>query len=377
MADQPPQMLSRESHFKLNLEDTNCAKIGSPEDKEARKQAALTEAAWEGVGEAPGLKIWRIEQFEVKEWPEEMYGDFYDGDSYIVLHTQKDDDGEKLEHDVYFWLGTDSTTDEQGTAAYKTVELDDFLDGAATQHREVMMHESPEFNSLFKQKNYLHGGVDSGFNRVEEGAYVARLLQVKKIGRQTNVIEVACTRSSLNHHDAFILDAGRKIYVWRGDECSPFESQMANSAAEALEATRHGKAQATQDLDSLFWELLGGEGDITPADEAPDILPEPVDNGEGILYRLSDSTGDMSLSEVGRGELTRSMLDSSDVFLCDTGPSILLWIGAGASAKESAAAFDTANKYLMQMQKPVYTSVAVLKEGHDHKCPTFSAIFAN
>ena len=35
---------------------------------------------------------------------------------------------------------------------------------------KVMMHESQEFNALFKQINYLKGGVASGFNHVEEGA---------------------------------------------------------------------------------------------------------------------------------------------------------------------------------------------------------------
>ena len=38
------------------------------------------------------------------------------------------------------------------------------------QHREVMMHESQEFDALFKQINYLKGGVASGFSHVEEGA---------------------------------------------------------------------------------------------------------------------------------------------------------------------------------------------------------------
>ena len=37
------------------------------------------------------------------------------------------------------------------------MELDDLLDGAATQHREVMHHESKGFNDLFKQINYLKG----------------------------------------------------------------------------------------------------------------------------------------------------------------------------------------------------------------------------
>ena len=33
----------------------------------------------------------------------------------------------QLLHDVHFWIGEQSTQDEYGTAAYKTVELDTFV----------------------------------------------------------------------------------------------------------------------------------------------------------------------------------------------------------------------------------------------------------
>jgi len=42
-----------------------------------------------------------------------------------------------------------SEQDEYGTAAYKTVELDTYLDDKPIQHREVEAHESELFLSYF------------------------------------------------------------------------------------------------------------------------------------------------------------------------------------------------------------------------------------
>ena len=137
------------------------ALFGSKVEKDIKAASARCELAWKGVGEKPELRIWRIEQFHVKEWPETFKGKFYDGDSYIILHTYKKDSAhsDALAFDIHFWIGHESTQDEYGTAAYKTVELDHFLNDEARQHRETQDHESQGFLSLFTPKPFqiMHG----------------------------------------------------------------------------------------------------------------------------------------------------------------------------------------------------------------------------
>lgn len=231
-------------HLKeYDIKDSNVELIGTDLDHKVKYASAATEPAWNdgAVGLTPGLRIWRIERFEVVPWPQDKYGWFYDGDSYIVLHSYKvskkneeedaDEDEEakkkKIGHDVFFWLGAHTSQDEAGTAAYKTVELDEFLGGRATQHRELQVSPSEEFMALFPRLSIRRGGVESGFRKVEEGADEKEegptLLRVFKhpgaaAGRDTVVVvEVDPTWESLDEGDVFVLDAGSaengKIYV--------------------------------------------------------------------------------------------------------------------------------------------------------------------
>jgi len=103
------------------LEDSNMANYGSKAHVDARKAAASSEKEFEGAGQKVGLEIWRVENrrtaadtpdFGVKRWPKEDYGHFYTGDSYLVLNTYKEKDSDKLQWDVHFWLGKESSQDE-------------------------------------------------------------------------------------------------------------------------------------------------------------------------------------------------------------------------------------------------------------------------
>jgi len=81
------------------LEDSNMAEYGSEESRDLKRSVAKRDKAWRSAGAKLGVQIWRIEKFKVKKWPEDRYGEFYGGDSYIILHTKLSDAGKK-EYDV-------------------------------------------------------------------------------------------------------------------------------------------------------------------------------------------------------------------------------------------------------------------------------------
>lgn len=378
---------------KARIADTNVENIGSAEDKAARVAAAETESAWVGAGKAAGLLIWRIEKFQVVAWPKEQYGKFYDGDSYVILYTYKDPENENdLDHNLFYWHGSNASQDEQGTAAYKSVELDDLLGGEPVQYRETQACESETFKAALKSAGieeitYMAGGVDSGFTKVSEttGVHMARLFQVKKMqgDRQTSITEVPCKLSSLNYGDCFIMDAGETIFVWRGKDCSNFEQHAANKCAENMELSKGGNTtveanvdDSEQRLQDKFWNLLGGKGDITSKEDAEAARPTMAEMGDGVLYKLSDSSNELVINEVARGELKLAMLETNDVFICDAGAAVIVWVGKGASDGEKKNAMQTAVKYLKQKGMPISTPISLFREGKPIHDKLFCKIFA-
>ena len=127
---------------KVPWKESNLALIGSDLDHKIKAAAADKEKQWLGLGEGAGIKVWRVEQFKVIPWPKDNYGQFHKGDSYVVVNSYAKSNSSALCHDVHIWIGVESSQDEYGTAAYKMVEADESLGGAAVQHREIQGHES-------------------------------------------------------------------------------------------------------------------------------------------------------------------------------------------------------------------------------------------
>ncbi|KAJ3314914.1 hypothetical protein HDU76_002327 [Blyttiomyces sp. JEL0837] len=387
-------MFNQISHFltkpkTIDLKDSNIAGLGTDLEKKVRLEASKQEAAWQGVGTKVGLKIWRIEQFKVVPWPEKDYGMFYSGDSYIVINTWKKPDAPTLYHDIHFWLGLQTSQDEAGTAAYKTVELDDFLGTLPIQHREVQGDESALFLSYFKNFHVQEGGVESGFHHVTPEQYRARLYQVhvnkrpvgpNNLGANVLIIrEVPMSYKSVNSGDVFIADMGLEIVQWNGSGASGIEKARAAEFSRRLDDDRNGKAKVIvveeNDADAAkFFTAIGGKGPIMSAAEAEKLrLPPPADK---VLYRLSDRTGKFVFKEESRGTVKKANLDSNDVFVFDTGFEVFVWIGKKSDKEEKKRGMQYAMEYLNTHNRPLTTPLTRILEGTEAQSLAFTAALA-
>lgn len=59
---------------------------------------------------------------------------------------------------LYFWQGRDSSTNEKGTSAYLTKELDEKIAGTGKQIRVPQDFEPEHFLLVFKNKFVIHAG---------------------------------------------------------------------------------------------------------------------------------------------------------------------------------------------------------------------------
>ncbi|XP_064474510.1 gelsolin, cytoplasmic-like isoform X1 [Ornithodoros turicata] len=343
-----------------------------------------TDPAFEGAGQEPGLTIWRIEKLEVKTVDKKMHGMFFSGDSYIVLHTKLPKTG-RMQWNIHFWLGRDTSLDEYTVAAIKSVELDESLGGSPVQHREVQDHESDLFLSYFKTGvKYLEGGIESGLTAVDTSVH-KRLLQVKG-KRNVRVRQVPLAASSMNRGDCFILDARDTIFIYQGHGSGRIERIKAIQIANGIRDDVHGgrskifiidEASSEGDVAQFFEELgEGSAADIKDAEAGgDDVEHERSVDTEVSLHRISDADGDLKVERVGAKPLAQELLDPNDCFLLDGGVSgLFVWVGKGASQKERKESMLLAQKYLGYRGYPTWTKVTRVIGGAEP--PMFKQYFA-
>ncbi|XP_008781818.1 villin-5-like [Phoenix dactylifera] len=315
------------------------------------------DSAFQGAGQKAGLEIWRIENFRPVPVPKSSYGKFFTGDAYVILKTTASKNG-SLRHDIHYWLGKDTSQDEAGTAAVKTVELDAALGGRAVQYREVQGHETEKFLSYFKPCIIpQEGGVASGFKHTEvnEREHVIRLF-VCRGKHVVHVKEVPFARSSLNHDDIFILDTKSKIFQFNGANSSIQERAKALEVVQYIKDTYHdGKCEVAAVEDGKlmadaeageFWGFFGGF--------AP--LPRKVaseDDRNGVAFSTKLFCVDKGQTvPIEADSLIRELLDTNKCYLLDCGAEIYVWMGRNTPLEERKSASAAAEELLHDPSRP-------------------------
>uniref|UniRef100_A0A7N6C402 Gelsolin-like domain-containing protein n=1 Tax=Anabas testudineus TaxID=64144 RepID=A0A7N6C402_ANATE len=288
------------------------------------------------AGKEPGLKVWRIENMDLKPVPKNLYGSFYTGDAYLLLFTTT-----APSYNIHMWLGDECSQDESGAAAIFSTQLDDFLGGGPVQYREVQNSESNTFLGYFKSGiKYQKGGVASGFQHVvTNDMNVKRLLHIK--GRRAiRATEVNMSWASFNKGDCFIIDLGKDIYQWCGSECNRFERLKASEVAIGIrDNERNGRAKLH----------MVEEGDETPEitqvthSHTVYVSLSPVDcqlytevvDLKVDLLGISDASGTMKVSSVAESSpFKQAMLSPEECYIVDNGvdKNIFVWKGADSIA---------------------------------------------
>ncbi|XP_078443596.1 villin-5-like [Wolffia australiana] len=325
--------------------------------------------AFHGAGQKAGMEIWRIENFQPVPVQKSSHGKFFAGDSYIILQTTVLKSG-ALQHDVHYWIGKDTSQDEAGAAAIKTVELDAALGGRAVQYREVQGRESEKFLSYFKPCIIpQEGGVASGFKHTEinEQNHVTRLFvcQGKHV---VHVNEVPFVRASLNHDDVFILDTKSKIFQFNGSSSSIQERAKALEVVQFIKDTYHdGKCEVAAVEDGKlmadaeageFWGLFGGFAPLprkSTSDKSANAEPFSVkllcvEKGQTVPIQTES--------------LTKDLLETGKCYILDCGLEVFVWQGRNTSLGERKSASSVAEE-LIQSSDRLKANVVRVIEGHE------------
>jgi len=213
-------------------------------------------------------------------------------------------------------------------------------------------------------------------SNLEAGNDTRHLYRVYKKPREhtTRCFEVPQTCSSLNHGDAFLLDAGEKIYTWFGDSVSAFEKSKSAQVAHNIQQKRltFGSCECILDVEDdneEFWQLLGGKGEIKPAEDDIKDLSESFSEK---MYVVSDASGTTKMKEV---PLKQSSLSSDDVCIVDVGKNVYIWVGKGSTMAEKQQSMLISNRYLKSLGRSHETCITRVMEGQEKRCPTFLKAF--
>ncbi|XP_050509264.1 advillin isoform X1 [Diabrotica virgifera virgifera] len=335
--------------------------------------------------------IWKVENMNIIAIPKDQYGTFYTSDSYVIyaasLYGQscgvdmvsKETKG-SIEHHVHFWLGSQTNPDRSGVAAYKTVEVDNYLNGHAVQHRETEGYESARFLSYFKN------GIRILKPEIINDCQPVKLYRVR--GKRIPVVKEMPSVSweHFNSQDIFVIKTPKIIFVWSGRAADAVEKLHATTIVEDMKEKHKianlafvddGYEKTLQDdIKKEFNKYLPLEKRV--------VLPEVSENDENgnyqkssmRLYKCADINGKYRVAEVKTGPFVQQDLHYEDVYILDQEvDGIWVWVGRKVSEKERSEALRNARGFVKKKKYPANTKVTRVVDSYEPQ--EFKMLFAS
>ncbi|XP_077997526.1 uncharacterized protein LOC144450723 isoform X6 [Glandiceps talaboti] len=282
----------------LVFEGVNVGRGTGLDSKAVEKKEKHIEGYYDKI-ERRGNKIstlsvvtWHVLEYEHSILPKESFGQFHEGDTYVVrwlfrveAAEMKDLKGNisrragghgKEKCAYFFWQGCQSTINEKGASALMTVELDE---ERGPQIRVVQGKEPAVFLHLFQSSMLIHIGKREEEETNTQGVY--KLYCVR--GEEPNegcIVEVPCSSQCLRSRTSLLLlnlDKIKRhqaeIIVWHGGKSAPANRKVATVAAQKLQESRPLEAGLSKDIkviitemeegdeSKLFWKALGAKQD--------------------------------------------------------------------------------------------------------------------
>lgn len=319
----------------------------------------------DGSGE---VEIYRVEDFELAPVPEESYGKFFGGDSYVIKYRYG---GNK--YIIYMWQGNKSSIDEKAASAIHAVRLDNELNGKAIQIRLTQDHESKHFLHIFKGKfvSFL-GGHASGFKNVKDyDSYVegeTRLFRVRGTTEDNvRASQQVARGKSLESDDVFIVEHGDKVWIWIGKDSDQVEQDLAKGFVEHITPGANPVEVEEGNEPEEFWEALGGKEDYKDSFEN-DLKPAT----DPRLYHVQLIVGWPKFEELY--DFEQRDLNEDDIMLLDNGVDVFAWVGSGSSDEERKSVHKVSQRYLSKYDRQDAVAIAI-NQGEEPEA--FTAVFPN
>ncbi|GJZ42403.1 villin-3 isoform X1 [Tanacetum coccineum] len=320
--------------------------VGGPKGKE--KNVPVAEEIVPPLLEANGkLEVWSIDGGAKTPVASEDVGKFYSGDCYIVLYSYH---SREKKDDFYlcYWIGKDSTEEDQNTAAKLTTSMFNSHKGRPVQGRIYQDKEPPQFVALFQPMVLFKGGLSSSYKSsiadkgIDDETYspdsnsAIRILGTAVHNNKAYQVDPVAT--SLNSNECFVIYAGSHLYIWQGTQSTYEQQQWAAKIAEFVKPGVTAKYQKEGTESATFWLGLGGKESYTSNKVSLETIRDPH------LFAFSLVQGKFEIEEVYNFD--QDDLLPEDILILDTHAEVFVWIGQAVDSTEKRSALDLGQKYV-------------------------------